>query len=239
LPGAEREADEIASGEPEYFAAAWQGWRGHELMRRDLALAEFSELSPEKQLLCRAAVPLFWQLQDKLGRKHAPNFHRWIRSRGFDEFPNAKLAPVPDRRWVGGDELAGLIVASRMAERPPPRVIDDPQLGLGFWSVAAPRPDLAAMARFVEDDPLCWPTSERGTAQCAAWRDRLKLWLGGEIEPRKVFLEPFNDRVHGLPHHHPDFKFRKSSTGLPAPAPWPPHRDGTWPSDDNSEREVA
>lgn len=234
--GGEREPESIGSQEPEHFAPAWAGWPGHEIMRRDLALVAFREMSAEKQMLCRAAVPLFAQLQIKLGRKHVTNFHSWIRNRGFDEFPHAKLvdASVPARRWICGDELAGLMVALRMTERVPPRMVEDPELGRGFWSTSAPRPDLAALAKFHDDDPLTWRTLERGAAQFAAWRDRLKLWLGGEIEPRKVFLETFDAAVHGVPHDHPDFKFRKSSTGLPVPAPWPPHRDGTW-SSDNSE----
>ena len=60
-------------------------------MRRDLALAEFRLLTLEQQRLCRAAIPQFVQMQQRLGRKHPPNLHLWIRNRGFDEFPTATL----------------------------------------------------------------------------------------------------------------------------------------------------
>jgi hypothetical protein len=241
-PPGSKESDVQFESEPEDFGPAWQSWRGHEIMRRDLALAEFRLLSIEKQRLCRAAIPYFNALQATFKRDTVTNFHIWIRQKGFDEFPTATLgaAPgaVPDRRWVCGDELAGLMVALRMADRSTPALADHPEFGRGYWTTAGPRPDLAAMAKFQGDDPLSWPIADRGTGPCAAWRDRLKLWLGGEVEPRKVFLEPFDSKVHGLPHNHPDFKFRRSSAGLPAPAPWPPHRDGTWP-ENSGDSEVA
>ena len=77
--------------EPDDFAPAWSSWPGHEVMRRDLALAEFRLLSREKQRLCRAAIPQFVRMQERLGRTRPPNFHLWIRNAGFEEFPNATL----------------------------------------------------------------------------------------------------------------------------------------------------
>lgn len=94
--GDESEPDSIGSEEPEHFGPAWLAWRGHEVMRRDLALAEFRDLAPDKQLHCRNAIPLFNAMQDQLGRTRVPNFHLWIRSRGFEEFPTAASgAPAP------------------------------------------------------------------------------------------------------------------------------------------------
>jgi hypothetical protein len=225
--------------EPEHFAPAWAGWPGHEAMRRDLALSEFRQLSPEKQVHCRAAVPLFAQMLTRLGRTRVPNFHLWIRQRGFDEFPNAQLPkPPPERRFVQGRELEALGVATRMASRHI-RPVEDTDRGRGIWTMAAEQPDLVALADFAGQDPASWATVELGSPQYAAWRDRLQLWLGGEIEPERIWLEEFDPAVHGLQPMHPDFRFRKSAKVLRVPAPWPPHRDGTWPPIDNDNSEVA
>lgn len=168
---------------------------------------------------------------------------KFLRRRIFDNYPHARLpekaAATLEPRWICGEELAGFLVACRLADRRPPRLVDDPERGRGFAAAMKRQADLVAMAKFEADDPHAWPVAERGSEQCAAWRARLKLWLGGEVEARKVFLEPYSAAVHGLPHTHPDFRFRKSQTGLPMPAPWPPHRDGTWPDENSNEGNAA
>lgn len=221
--------------EPEHFAPAWAAYPGHEVMatKRHLAVIEFRLLSPEKQLLCRAAVPLFAAKLLKHGRTKPPSFHLWIRAKGFEEFPNARLPEAaPERRWIEGDELAGLTIASRIASRSPPRPVRRDDGGEGLPTVKPPQPDLAAMARFAGADPEAWLQVDLGTPQFAAWRDRLALWLGGEVTPERVWLEPFDPAVHGLPAIHADFRLRKSKHVLRVPAPWPPHRDGTWSAEE-------
>jgi hypothetical protein len=89
------------------------------------------------------------------------------------------------------------------------------------------------LAKFRDDDPASWHRFDLGTARFAAWRDRLALWLGGEIQPERVWLDAYDPAVHGLPTMHPDFRLRRSVRVLRAPAPWPPHRDGTWPIDNS------
>jgi hypothetical protein len=84
------------------------------------------------------------------------------------------------------------------------------------------------MARFAGDDPATWLQVELGTPQFAAWRDRLALWLGVEVEAERVWTEDHNPAVHDLPALHPNFRLRKSKMVLRVPADWPPHRDGTW-----------
>lgn len=230
--GREGDRSDLEESEPEDFEPAWQSWPGHQAMRRDLALAEFRLLDPDKQRLCRAAVLPFVEMLRRLKRDAVPNFHLWIRQRRFEEFPNARLPdPAPARRWVAGEELAGLQLAARMASRAL-RLVDDVERGRGLWSLKSAQPDLVAMARFAGEDPAAWLQVELGGAQYAAWRDRLALWLGGEIEPERVWTEDHDPAVHGLPAMHPNFRLRKSKQVLRVPAPWPPHRDGTWSSEE-------
>jgi hypothetical protein len=229
---------QIEESEPEDFQPAWSAWRGHETKRRDLALDEFRKLPKDKQRLCRAAIPLFNAMKDKLRESRVPNFHLWIRSGGFEEFPNAALAddrPQPSaRRLMQGEELDGFTVAMRIARQCEPVLVEDQQLGRGVWTRRSLEPDLVAMAVFVGDkreQREAWELVEEGTPRFAAWRDRLRLWLGGEIKAERVWLEPFDQNVHGLSATHPNFKLRKSKNGFRVPAPWPPRRDGTWSSD--------
>jgi hypothetical protein len=226
--GREGDREDLEDKEPDDFEPAWQSWPGHQVMRRDLALTEFRQLEPDKQRLCRAAIVPFVEMQKRLKRDAFPNFHLWIRQRRFEEFPGARLAdPTPTRRWVDGDELAGRLVAARIGSRPV-RLVDDPERGRGLWSTKPQQPDLVALAKFAGEDPETWQQVDLGSEQYAAWRDRLALWLGVEIEPERVWLEPFDPLVHGLPALHENFRLRKSKMVLRVPAPWPPHRDGSW-----------
>lgn len=226
--GREGDRSDLEGSEPDDFEPAWQNWPGHQVMRRDLALAEFRLLEPDKQRLCRAAIVPFVEMQKRLKRDAFPNFHLWIRQRRFEEFPGARLAdPAPTRRWVDGDELAGRLIAARIGSRPV-RLVEDPERGRGLWSTKPLQVDLVALAKFAGEDPEAWLQVELGSEQYAAWRDRLALWLGVEIEPERVWLEPFDPLVHGLPALHENFRLRKSKMVLRVPAPWPPHRDGSW-----------
>jgi hypothetical protein len=158
--------------------------------------------------------------------------HLWIRSGGFEEFPNAKLEedkpPPPARRFVQGDELAGYTVAMRIAEQREPVLTDDPQHGRGRWTTRPLQPDLVAMGKFVADKSAAWQTIEPGSQQFGAWRDRLEAWLGVSVKAEKIWLEPYDPNVHGLAPRDPNFRLRKSKMGLRVPAPWPPRRDGSW-----------
>ncbi|MGK7056916.1 helix-turn-helix domain-containing protein [Bradyrhizobium sp. 1050_B9_N1_2] len=226
--GRESDRSDLEESEPDDFEPAWQSWPGHQAMRRDLALAEFRLLEPDKQRLCRAAIVPFVEMLKRLKRDAVPNFHLWIRQRRFEEFPGARLPdPAPARRWIDGDELAGMQLAGRIARRPV-RLAEDPERGRGVWSLKPLQADLAAIGRFAGEDPETWLQVELGTAQFAAWRDRLALWLGVEIEAERVWTEAHDPAVHNLPALHPNFRLRKSKQVLRVPAPWPPHRDGTW-----------
>ncbi|WP_456685766.1 hypothetical protein, partial [Bradyrhizobium sp. P5_C11_2] len=190
--------------EPEHFAPAWQAWPGRETQghRRDAALAAFRELSPDKQRLCRAAVPLFASALTRAGRTKPPNFDRWIRHHGFDEFPNAVLGEdlpkPPQRRFVLGEELDGLKIASLIAERRELPVRREPELGEGVWRTMPPQADLVALAACGRPSDA-WLVVDLGSHEFAAWRERLHRWLGAEPRPEKIWLEDHNPAVHGLP----------------------------------------
>jgi len=230
-PSGGREAASLDEVEPEHFQPAWSSYPGHDVMRRDLALEEFRLLSPDRQKLCRAAIPDYADKIRKLGWKPRA-FHLWVRAKGFDEFPNAKLPEerpsLPTRRLVQGDELAGYTVAVRIAERRDPALVSDRDLGKGVWRTAPVLPDLIAMAAFADVDREQWQIVDKGSEPFAAWRDRLKLWLGVEPQAERIFLEPHNPEVHGLSPLHPNFRVRKSVNGFRVPRLWPPRRDGSW-----------
>ena len=101
--------------EPELFAAAWQSWRGHEVMapKRHLAIAEFRKLSAADQRLCRSAIGPYNAMLDKLGRtRTVVDFHKWIRSRGFAEF---EKAPTLANHAADSDEARAISVAYDLA----------------------------------------------------------------------------------------------------------------------------
>jgi hypothetical protein len=236
-PSGGRESEAVASGqesEPEDFAPAWQAYPGREVMRRDLALAEFRLLPKDQQGLCRMAVPLYAQALARHGRTKPPSMHLWIRTGGFEEFRNAAKA-AEDRpqqvatRTIEGDELAGLRVAVRIAEQRE-LLIDKP--------IRSRKPDvqhdLAALAQWAADFKRDgWHVVELGSPRFAAWRDRLRFWCGG-IEPKteRIWLEPYDPAIHDLPRLHPDFRLRRSAEGYRVPRPFPPRRDGTWSTED-------
>ncbi|WP_338833267.1 helix-turn-helix domain-containing protein [Bradyrhizobium septentrionale] len=229
----------IEEGEPVEFAAAFESYVGHEVMRRDLALEEFRLLTQDERAWCAHAVPLYMAKLRELKQRRPMNFHLWVRTRGFREFPApgaalAKAAP-PQRRFVQDDELKGLAVAMQIAERRELRTIREQDLGEGVWTQLGPQADLAAMAAFAGADRVAWRVADLGTPQFAAWRDRLALWIGAEPQAERIFLEPFDPSVHGVSASSPNFRLRKSKQGFRVPAPWPPRRDGTWQGAGESE----
>jgi hypothetical protein len=232
------DADRLDEGEaePEHFAPAWLAYRRHEVMRRDLGLEAFRELPPDKQRLCRAAVPHYMAALKPNERPQ--NFNVWVKARGFEAFPDARLGDdlpkPPERRFVQGAELEGLQIASLIADRRELPVRREPEHGEGVWRTLPHQPDLVALAACGRPSDA-WQVVEIGSDHYAAWRDRLRLWLGFDPRPEKVWLEP-EAEVHRLPPLHADFKVRKSKQGLRVPATWPPRRNGQWSGSDDASQ---
>ena len=233
------------TSEPTLFLEFWQAYPGHEVMSRARALELFEAMTPDHQQHARNAAPLLAATLKKLDRKPR-DAHRWLAERGWLEYPNAaKAEPARSpRRMIKHGELAAVLVALRIAGRRPLPVVNvtSEETGRstdgGFWGLPI-NPDLMAMAPFNGiDDTATWHVVEEGSAEFAAWRDRLAGWLGCEVETEKIWLEPYRPEVHGLPGSDPNFKIRKSTQGLRVPQLFPPRKDGTWPNMTEADHEA-
>lgn len=229
-PSGGRERD-LRNDDLEGFAEMWVAYPGHEIMKRSRAEQVWSAMTPEEREHARLVVPLLAETYRRLHRKAIENCDRWLARKGWKEFTKPAAAPVlPARRWVaeGGAEFAARQVAAMIAGVPPPPTIDDRERGRGLWLRGDPPPDLIALAAFADQQHDDWSLLEDGSAQFAAWRDRLEAWLGTRVEPQRVWLEPYIAGVHDLPAMHEGFRLRRGTHGLRAPVAWPPRRDGTW-----------
>jgi hypothetical protein len=225
--GGECDHTDQGESEPEHFAQFWAGYPGYRVMDRARALQVFSALTVTERALARAAVALLTEDLTKLKRR-PKDAYKWLRDRGFDQYPNARLPEKPrDPVWISEAETTALAVVYRMLDVAPPRLVDDPARGRGVWRTLPIEPDLAAMGGFAEEDITDWPMVSADSKAFNAWRHRLHDWTGLWAEPRKRWLEPFDPLVHGLSPTHPDFKMRRAEHGLPVPVPWPPRKDGT------------
>ena len=237
-PPGTKESEQIEDSEPEDFAAAWQAWRGHEVMRRDLALSEFRLLSIEKQQLCRAAIGHYNALLDKYKRETVVNFHIWIRQKGFEEFPNAKLA-VPlvavTKVFIPEEDLAALRIAFQIAGAR--LILARHEDRAGVWRNGPLPNDLLALASSELGDPSDWQAVAKGSEQFGAWRDRLRAWTGFDAAEQNLWQEPHDPAVHGLPYTNPHHRFRKKIEGIRVPWPWPPSKDGKVYSDEAAKEE--
>jgi hypothetical protein len=193
--------------EPEDFGPAWMSWPGHEVMRRDLALAEFRLLSLEKQRQCRGAIPLFAKMQNELGRTHRPNFHLWIRSRGFEEFPNARPAEPGAAPSSGpidlGSAPARAVQTLYAVARTRPFISNN--------RVIYPKPITPQLLAFAQAPPeSAWIWIE-DRQQTAAWSSFVASHVSGG-RPQLV-----TTRGVGA----------DTRSGFLAPWHWPPRKDGT------------
>ncbi|WP_018456819.1 helix-turn-helix domain-containing protein [Bradyrhizobium sp. WSM4349] len=200
--------------EPEGFAAVWSAWPGHEVMRRDLALGEFRSLTVDQQRHCCASVPLFATALVKAGRTKPPNFHLWIRSRGFEEFPYAPgaapNAPAPGPIAEGSEPGRALAVLYAVAKG---------HLFVHRGEVTyrgSITPQLLAFAGVADKASWRWITDRQ---QLAAWQAFLAAHVFGARLP---LLER-----------------RGESMGFLAPAPWPPRKDGGWPESEAAQASQA
>lgn len=242
--------DDLDVRENEHFVGFWENYPAHEAMERYRALEIFVTMTVEEQIHARAAAPLLAVTLEKLKRRPR-DAHKWLATQGWREFPQAKLPPkgiAPARRLIRGNELRAVALAMKIAGlRPLSAVVtksaEDGRSSEGIFWGREIGPDLLAMAKFEGTDDGQWDVTLEGNPQFAAWRDRLKTWVG-TVEPQRIWLEPYIAEVHGLAGSDPAFRPRKSSHGFRVPHPWPPLKDGSWstagpPLADLSEQELA
>jgi hypothetical protein len=207
--GGEREGASLGGSDPELFTEAWAAWPGHEVMRRDLALDEFRKLSADQQRHCRAAIPLFVAMQNQHGRKHPPNFHLWIRTRGFEEFPAAAATPdrpVSERYAVATAEGRAIKALYALAG-----ALLFEHSGMIRYPLAL-NAQVMAFANLPEEASWCW-TDDR--QQIAAWNQFLAAHV--HLPRRELVRDRLVDGV--------------SERGALVPWPWPPRKDGSIISD--------
>ncbi len=183
--GAERE--HAALEEPELFTAAWSAWPGHEVMRRDLALDEFRKLTAEQTT--------------------TPNFHLWIRNRGFEEFPAAATeqgAAVASTSY-SVDSPQGLAIKALYHFARVPLFENR-----GFVSYPLEvTPQVLAFGSLPPEQVWHWIDLEGGRNQIAAWSHFLSAVIH---KPRPELVR---QRAQG------------EGRGMLVPWPWPPRKDGS------------
>ncbi|MBR1206976.1 MULTISPECIES: helix-turn-helix domain-containing protein [unclassified Bradyrhizobium] len=208
--------------EPEHFAEAWKSYPGHEVMRRDLALEEFRKLGEVQRRLCRAAIPHFVRMKVHLKQDKFPNFHIWIRTGGFNEFPTAMLEETssPTAQTSTSYDVAGREGRALKALHGLARTSLFEARGRVNYSL----PMTARVLAFAELPPEnAWQWVD-APGQLAAW----SAFLSAHIAVRRPELASVRT-IDGAPRR-----------GFMAPWPWPPRKDGTIASpssDDAGESE--
>ncbi len=213
------------SAEPEHFTEFLTQYPGYRVMDRGKALQFFTALNEADRLLARAAVPYLTEDLRKADRR-PKDAYKWLRDRGFDLYPHAKLpTAAPPRIWIveDSDQHRALTVASMVRDIAPPRPLSDPEHGRGFWRVGEVPADLLALAQFDSLPIEQWPIALEDSPEFYAWSKRLHEWGGGNTRPRLVpngETKPFEWPVGTFK----DVPVRVS--GIPTPCRWPPRKDG-------------
>lgn len=220
--------------ESEHFAFFKSNYPDREVWAWSKAQPIFAALKPAEQALAAAASPEYAKKIVATKRKPPPvRPERFLKDRIFDNFPHARLPEkpqaVPPRVFypVGSEVFNGFKAAFAIARAGDFRIDWDGPVQ-GIWRRGEIEPGLLALAPFHDVDVERLPeTAIEGSGEFAAWRDRLKPWIGFTLEARKIWTEPLDPAVHSLPFGHPEHKFRKYVNGLRVPWSFPPRKDGT------------
>lgn len=238
LRGGVSAASDQDEDEPEHFAEFFAGYPGHRVMDRGRALEVFRALTDAERLLARAAAPAYAEDLAAL-RRRPKDAYKWLRDRGFEQYPHAKIAPPRQAAqpvWYsqGSREVAALDAALAIAGEQPPDLRNHPDHpeGPGIRRSVPIGADLLALAAYTREQCAEFDLIVvDGSREFAAWRDRLARWLGHAVTARRIWTEPFDPDVHGRTASDPRFRVRSSVLGLRVPRQWPPRSDGTWPPD--------
>lgn len=233
-----------AQPEPEHFAEFRRDYPQSSVWSWHKVLPIFAALTPAEREQARAAAPLYARqcLSPKAPKPKRPD--GWLRERMWENFPGARIVETQapcERVWIPEGRCAGLQVAHVLADAEFRMDWNDDHTERGKWRRGPLPEDLRALTGVDARDQTGWFEAILGTPEFAAWRDRLKAWTGFEPRTAKIWLEPHNPAVHGLPATHPDFKLRRGQDGIRVPWRWPPRKDGSLISDSEGgegERDV-
>lgn len=187
-------------------------------------------VKPYLAILADAEWLLSAPIITKLAKREAPVIQPDQPAPASAQPTEEEAVGLPARRFVVGDELDGWRVVTRILGQSELQLQSTPH-GDGIWMLKDPEADLVAMSIFADEGTEGWQVVEERSEKFAAWRDRLELWTGKRPSALKLWLEPRNPSIHGLPPSDPNFRLRRSTSGFrvpETPSGWPPRRDGTW-----------
>lgn len=209
-PGGVRSKSEMELAEKRL--ALWERLRGAypdiATMDQQLARDALDAMSIDDAEWAVSVVPAY-KADIAKARKPPKNAHLWLRKQMFRNYPRGELRAVaaePEGVWVAenSDEDRAIRFLRRLARLPPPFVGVRRDGARGYQHHRMVSADMLAMLQHERDVDLRWVAIERGTAQFAAWQERVATWVG-----------------RGVPVDH-------GATSIRMPAPWPPRRDGSW-----------
>ena len=211
--GAPEEGDDFAR-----FEKAWT----EPMTRPSLARQVWASFTPEeKTLVLQATEGYFFHRRQQAKPPHPLGAHIFLKER--EAWPKWAAMAKPREAegvWIaeGSDEDRALRFARWICKgsSPNPWVRPHPAGGpRGYPNPGEVRPDLLAMLPFADQSPLRWPAIAVGSAECAAWRQRLWLWVAGELRP-----EPGENFIR-------------------LPCQWPPSVEGIIYGDDDTSGEAS
>jgi hypothetical protein len=195
------------------FETAWLD----PMTRPSLARQVWSVLTAdERATACQAASGYFLWRKAQPNPPHCLSAHLFLREReAWPRFAEiTRKATGFDGDWIaeGSDEDRVLRFIGRWGNVIIPMVRPHPTGGpRGYPWQKVINPDLLAMRELVGSNELRWGTVDIGSAEYAAWQQRIRVWVGGEIRPQ------------------PGDKF------IRVPDQWPPSKDGIRYTDDANE----
>ena len=191
-------------------------WPGHEVMRRDLALAEFRSDPVEKQRHCRAAICVCSsKCRGSLRRKHPPNFRSlWIRIAVLKQVPasgDSSSSQVARRSAVHSSSARKRrTLSSRLSKR-------------AIYAVARARPFVSnGRVIYAKPDHRAGARIRAGAAGKRLALDRGSATDRGLVklsEPHIAGGRPQLVTTRGVG--------ADARSGFLAPWHWPPRKDGT------------
>jgi hypothetical protein len=170
-------------------------------------------MTPIERQRARAAVPLFAEALKKLGRTHVPNANTWLAERRWEEFPSARLPEViPSRTSFEVASLEGRAIKALYD-------VARCQLFEHRGHVVYPMVVTPRVLAFAEAGPSSGWLWIEDRQQIAAW----STFVGEHVHRQRGVMV----QTRGIGE--------ATRSGIYAPWPWPPRKDGTLSPTDGDE----